>query len=386
MADIWGESVFTALQQYNNNFGTSWDLGANWSNVGTQFETFVNKYLFPKLNETTLININLGNRFDFLAKEDENIGQYSEEYVFLDSIPVNMNLSKREELMLKRNYPQMATKIYSAGIEKKLKFTLNDNDLRLNFITLGDAVSYALGVYRKKLSDINVSEEQEIKAMLVDYALNQTTDKRDVSTVDELFDAISQAILNLQNNSAKYNEATKASGGTIGRHTTTTKLKDIVILTNDTVKTKLLNSHLANTYHNNGIDFTKKIISFDDLGGVYEVLEDVEITSPTTIAFLRSFGDYQSEIGDIFPKHTILTFDITELEEFETEGLVKEIKPETDIFAFIFDIKKLRYKRNSKNLLSDPFINPEFGEVTYWLKYFSRKNMSPFYNSVVIKG
>lgn len=386
MADIWGTTVFTALQQYNNNYGTAWDLGANWSNVGTQFETFVNKFLFPKLNETTLINVNLGNRFDFLAKEDENIGQYSEEYVFLDSIPVNMNLSKREELMLKRNYPKMATKIYSAGVLKKLKFTLNDNDTRLNFITLGDAVSYALGVYRKKLSDINVSEEQEIKAMLIDYALNHTKDVRPATSAEQLFDAVSEAILNLQNNSAKYNEATEASGGTIGRYTTTTKLKDIVILTNDTIKTRLLNSHLANTYHNNGIDFTKKIISFDDLGGVWKVLEDVEITSTATIAFLRSFGDYQSEIGDIFPKETVLTFDVSELEEFASSDLLEEIKPETDIFAYIFDIKKLRYKRNSKNLLSKPFENPEFGDVTYWLKYMSRKNISPFYNSVVVKG
>ncbi len=58
-------------------------------------------------------------------------------------------------------------------MHKKQKFTLNDNDNRLNWQTLGDAISYAVRVYRKRISDINVSEESEIKAMLVDYALNQ---------------------------------------------------------------------------------------------------------------------------------------------------------------------------------------------------------------------
>ena len=75
----------------------------------------------------------LGNRFEWLAREEDFVGQYSEEYVILDTVPVTMNLSKQEELMLKRNYPQMATKLYGQGILKKTKFTLNNNDSRLNF-------------------------------------------------------------------------------------------------------------------------------------------------------------------------------------------------------------------------------------------------------------
>ncbi|PJH64428.1 hypothetical protein, partial [Salmonella enterica] len=118
----------SALRDFNSAHNTSWDWGTNWTNVNTMFETFVNKYLFPKIDETALVNVALGNRFDWLAKEKDFIGQYSEEYVIMDTVPVNMNLSKNEELMLKRNYPKMATKLYGHGVLKKTKFTLNNND------------------------------------------------------------------------------------------------------------------------------------------------------------------------------------------------------------------------------------------------------------------
>ena len=54
----------TALQNFNSDFSTSWEWGSNWTNVESQFETFVNKYLFPKLNETSIANVALGNRFE----------------------------------------------------------------------------------------------------------------------------------------------------------------------------------------------------------------------------------------------------------------------------------------------------------------------------------
>ncbi|WNM55575.1 major head protein [Staphylococcus phage S-CoN_Ph35] len=147
-----------------------------------------------------------------------------------------MNLSKSEELMLKRNYPQMATRLYGSGIVKKQKFTLNNNDVRFNFQTLGDATNYALGVLRKKISDINVQEEKEIRAMMVDYAINQLQDsnRRTASSKEDLTERVFEAILNMQNNSAKYNEVHKASGG-VGQYTTVSKLKDIAILTTDSL-------------------------------------------------------------------------------------------------------------------------------------------------------
>lgn len=373
-----------AIKNFNSDYNASWDIGENWSNVGTKFETFVNNYLFPKINETSLINIDLGNRFDWLAKEIDFIGQYSEEYVILDSVPVSMNLSKSEELMLKRNYPKMATKLYGSGILKKQKFTLNDNDVRLNFLTLGDGVKYAVAVYKKKLSDINVMEEKEIKAMIVDYALNHTNDTRTVASRDDLFNETFNAILNIQNNSEKYNESNKASGGTIGRYTTTTSLKDVVILTNDRMKTFLLDTKIANTFQVAGLDLSDRIISFDDLGGVYKTNEDITITSEKTLNFFRTFGDYQVVLNDIVPEGSTITFDVSELEEFK--GKVTEIKPESDMFVHIFDVNKLKYRRNTKDMLKKPFNNPEFNEVTYWIHYYSFKSVSPFYNNISIVG
>ena len=38
-----------SLKMWNTDKNLAWTLGTNYSNVGTQFETYVNKYLFPKL-------------------------------------------------------------------------------------------------------------------------------------------------------------------------------------------------------------------------------------------------------------------------------------------------------------------------------------------------
>lgn len=376
--------AISALQQYNRDYSAAWTFGMNWSNVANGFETYVNKYLFPKLNETALVNVALGNRFEWLAKEIDFISQYSEEYVILDTVPVNMNLSKNEELMLKRNYPSMATKLYGQGVLKKTKFTLNNNDVRHNFLTLADATKYALGVYKKRISDINVSEELEIKGTIMEYALNHAKEVRTVASRDELFTAVFEGILNIQNNSAKYNEADTASGGAIGRYTTVSALKDVVILTNDSMKTYLLDTKLANTYNVEGLDLSDRIISFDDMGGIWKVIADVTIADQATIDAFRAMGDYQIAIGDLIPTGAVLTFDVSALTEFALK--VEEVKPDSELFAYVFDLKKLRYRRNTKGMLKQPFYNGEFDEITYWLHYYSFKSMSPFYNSILVSG
>ena len=384
IADIIADSTKSSLQDFNHDYGKQWTFGENWSNVNTMFETYVNKYLFPKINETLLIDIALGNRFNWLAKEQDFIGQYSEEYVIMDTVPIAMNLGKNEELMLKRNYPRMATKLYGSGLVKKQKFTLNNNDTRFNFSTLGDATNYALGVLRKKISDINVQEEKEIRAMMVDYALNnlQESNKRIATSKEDLAEKVFEAILNLQNNSAKYNEVNSASGGAIGQYTTVTNLKDIAILTTDSVKSYLLDTKIANTFQMAGIDFTDHVISFDDLGGVFKATEDITLSDDATISHLRAFGDYQAQNGDIIPTGSVFTFDVSALTEFVDK--VEEIKPVDDIFAFIFDINALKYKRNTKGMLKEPFYNGEFDEVTHWLHYYSFKAISPFFNKILI--
>ena len=374
----------SALKQYNHDYSKAWEFGTNWSSVSTDFETFINKYLFPKLNETALHNVALGNRFEWLAKEIDFIAQYSEEYVILDTVPVNMNLSKNEELMLKRNYPKMATKLYGQGVLKKTKFTLNNNDVRHNFLTLGDATRYALGVYKKRISDINVSEELEIKGTILDYALNHVKEIRTANSRDELFTHVFEGILNIQNNSSKYNEADTASGGALGRYTTVSKLQDVIILTNDTMKTYLLDTKLAGTYQVEGLDLSDRIMSFDDLGGIWKITDDVTISEQSTVDKFRTMGDYQVALGDIIPKESVLTFDVSELTEFNTK--VEEVKPPSDLFAYVFDQNKLRYRRSTKGMLKPPFYNGEFDEITYWLHYYSFKSMSPFYNSILVTG
>ena len=376
------QATQSALLQFNNDTQNSWSFGSNWNNQGTSFETFVNNYLFPKLNETLIVETVNGNRFDFLAKEVDFIGQYSEEYVILDTVPISMDLTKNAELMLKRNYPKMASKIYQQGILKKVKFTLNNNDIRLNFLTIGDAIKYALSVYKKRISDINVTEEAEYKAMLLDYALNFTADKRTVTSMQGLFEEISNAILNLQNNSHKHNETSTASGGAIGRFTTTSSLKDLIIVTTDRAKAYLLDTKLANTFQVAGIDLSSKIISFDELGGTYKTNKDIKVTKKIKEG-LEAMGDYQIEIDDIIPQKSIFTFDITKL--FDDDDF-DEIKPDGDYFAMIYDVRGLRYKRCTKGMLKEPFYNGEFDETTHWIHYYSMKAISPFYNKVVIKS
>lgn len=371
-----------ALKNFNSDHGTSWSFGTNWTNVNKEFETFLHDYLFPKINATYEVTEELGNRFDWLAKEVDFIGQYSEEYVILDSIPVGLNLSKPEELMLKRNYPKMATKLYGPGIVKKQKFTLNNNDSRLSFQTLGDATAYALSVYRKKISDINAEEEREIKAMLLDYATRNVAQNRRAMSYDDMVNEIYTAMLNMQNNSELYNEANTASGGSLARYTTVSALEDLVILTTDAAKVHVLNSHIANSFHIEGMDFTKNIISFDNLGGVYRLTKDVTIKSQDTLDKFRAFGDYQIQSGDKLFTDTVLTFD-PKSTDFATDSYT-EIKADTDFFAYVFDLNKLKYRRYTRNLLKEPFYNGEFDEITYWIHYYSFKSMSPFYNSILI--
>src|SRR5699024_282312 len=205
-----------------------------------------------------------------------------------------------------------------------------------------------------------------------------------ISRSNKIFKEVFEGILNIQNNSAKYNEADKASGVSIGRYTTVSALKDVVILTTDSMKTYLLDTKLAGTYQVEGLDLSDRIISFDDLGGIWKVKEDVSITEQATVDKFRAMGDYQIAMGDLIPEGAVLTFDISDLTEFNLK--VEELKPSSDLFAYIFDVNKLRYRRSTKGMLKPPFYNGEFDEITYWLHYYSFKSMSPFYNSILVSG
>lgn len=379
------QALSTSLKEWNTDKNLAWDLGTNYSNVSTQFETYVNKYLFPKLSETLNSNVDLGNRFNFLAKETPYISQLTEEYVVLDSVPIDLNLDREETLLLKRNYPKMATRLYGQGIHKKQKFTLNDNENRLNWLTLSDAIKYATQVYQKRISDINVDEEREFKAMLVDYAMNHVnaTSVKNKQGIEDFTNAIFESVLNLQNNSSAYNEANVASGGAVGRYTTQTPLKDMLILTTDAVKAYLLDTKIANTFQVAGLDLTNHIISFDDLGGNFMTTKPVTLTQED-VNYMSGFGDYQARVGDVIQQGVVFTYDISKAKSFK--DAVKELKPTDDYFAMILDIRGLYYKRNTQKLAPVPFYNGEFDEYTYFMHYYSFKAISPFYNKIVVKG
>ena len=141
---------------------------------------------------------------------------------------------------------------------------------------------------------------------------------------------------------------------------------------------------MANTYQVNGLDLSDRIISFDDLGGIWKTTADVTVTDQGTLDLFDAMGDYQIRSGDIVPEGSIITFDVSGLTEFA--GFVEEVKPTSDLFAYVFDVNKLRYRRNTKGMLKQPFYNGEFDEITYWMHYYSFKSMSPFFNSILVTG
>src|SRR5699024_1055233 len=132
------------------------------------------------------------------------------------------------------------------------------------------------------------------------------------------------------------------------------------------------------------LDVSDRIISFDDLGGIWKVTEDITIAEQDTLDKFRAMGDYQISMGDIIPEDSVITFDVTGLTEFDLK--VEEVKPDSDLFDYVFDINKLSYRRTTKGMLKQPFYNGEFDEITYWLHYYSYKSMSPFYNSILVSG
>ena len=369
--------VSEALKTYNLDKGTNYSFGTSWNKVSSDFNDLVSNYLFPKLNETTLVVKPLGNRFEYLAVEEDNIAQYSEEYVILDAIPVNLNLNKSRMTMLNTNYPKIANVIFGTGMFKKLKFTLNDNYARRNFNTLKDAINYALGVYTKRVSDINVNEESELKAMLIKYATTETKDKRQANDINDLIEKTYIALLNIQNNSSAYNECSKIVNIP---YTTQTNLENVLIITNDVVKYQILNTKIANTFNSAGLDITKHIISFDDFNNIYEVKTDIT-TTKKEVEYLQTLCEHEISVGDVIPKGTLICINDPELEKVNTAFEHIDVKKD---FVYIIDENKIKYKRNTKNMLKS-FDNPEFNEINHWLHYYTKKTISPFYNNVFIQ-
>ncbi len=65
-----GQTIVNTLQQFNGDNGKAWTWGTNFvrgkNDTGIKiadFDNYVNNYLFPKLNETMIIESANGNRF-----------------------------------------------------------------------------------------------------------------------------------------------------------------------------------------------------------------------------------------------------------------------------------------------------------------------------------
>lgn len=381
MANALTQIASEALSQFNETYDKNWSFGTNYTSEGTDLDVFFNKVLFPKIAETNAIIPKNGNRFNWLVKEVDLISQLSEDYVILDSIPIGLNLNKSGMIMFETNFRRMASKLYNVGNIKKSKFTINNNDMRLRFSTLGDMVKYALSLYQKSISDINIAEEAETRGMIVDYLLNEANEQRPATSMEEVSEKSFEAILNLQNNSAKFNETNKASGGHLGRFTTVSSIDDLIILTTDKVKQFMLNTNVANTFQIAGLDPTDRIMSFETLGGNWVTTDDITVDQDI-LSYLKLYGDYETDLGDTILKGAMFTMDISEVGAFV--GKVQEIKPQTEYFAGILDIRSIRLRRNTQGMLQPPFRNSENGNVNHWLHYYTQKNMVPFYNKITI--
>ena len=381
MANVLTQIASEALSQFNETYDKNWSFGSNYTSEGTELDVFFNKVLFPKIAETNAIIPKNGNRFNWLVKEVDLISQLSEDYVILDSIPIGLNLNKSGMIMFETNFRRMASKLYNVGNIKKSKFTINNNDMRLRFATLGDMVKYALSLYQKSISDINIAEEAETRGMIVDYLLNEANEQRPATSMEEVSEKSFEAILNLQNNSSKFNETNKASGGHQGRFTTVSSIDDLIILTTDKVKQFMLNTNVANTFQIAGLDPTDRIMSFETLGGNWVTTADI-IVDQDILSYLKLYGDYETALGDTILKGAMFTMDISEVGAFV--GKVEEIKPKTEYFAGILDIRSIRLRRNTQGMLQPPFRNSENGNVNHWLHYYTQKNMVPFYNKITI--
>lgn len=380
MAKTLTELVKESLQEFNTKNGKTFDFGQSWYNVSNDFNDYVTNYLFPKLNESEIVVKPLGNRFEFLAQEVENFGALTEEYVILDSVPVNLDLNKERTLLLNTNYPKIANKVYGCGKNKKMKFTIDDSFLRRNFNTLKDAIDFALAVYSKKISDINVIEENEIKSILLYYAKNYTSLKKTVLSVDDLINQTYISLLNIQNNSSLYNECNNIIDIP---YTTQSKLDDILIITSDELKYKILDTKIANTFDSKGLDITKHIISFDTFNNMFITKKDIKVTQDIK-TFLNKLGDYQVELNDTILKDTIFFIQSDKLQKeflkLSTDFSQIEIN---DNFVYILDINKIKYKRNTKDMLKK-FYNAEFNETNFFIHYYTKKTISPFYNNIFI--
>lgn len=379
-------AVEASINQWNQTQGASWTKGTNWSNVGTDFETFVHKNLFPKLTETIQNLPKIGNPFQFLARERNIVGQYREEFAILDKVPTGINLNTDGELLLNPEYPKIKTRLYQNGFRRKLKFTIDlSGDITQNFLSLEDGIDYVIGEYVSSLNSINITEMREMFGGIVDYLHNNITSyqRKTVTSLDEAVTATYNLISSMQIPTSGYNEGMTAAGPSVGRLTRKTPLERMMIICSVNARTFLLNTQIANSFQIAGLDITDHIMAFPtidetpDMDGVYKITKKVTLATQTDVDFLKAMGMYNVRIGTVFNIGTVFTFDIKTLTDFK--GNFEQIGLKDDNDILVIDTASIMYDQDTSNFVRT-FENPEIDGVSYYLKYTSTKNISPFTN------
>lgn len=379
-------AVEASINQWNQTQGASWTLGTNWSNVGTDFETFVHKNLFPKLTETIQNLPKIGNPFQFLARQRNIVGQYREEFAILDKVPTGINLNTDGELLLNPEYPKIKTRLYQNGFRRKLKFTIDlSGDVLQNFSNLQDGVDYVIGEYVSSLNSINITEMREMFGGIVDYLHNNITSyqRKTVTSLDEAVTATYNTMSAMQIPTSGYNEGMTAAGPSVGRLTRKTPLDRMMIICSVNARTYLLNTQIANSFQIAGLDITDHIMAFPtidetpDMDGVYKITKKVTLATQSDVDFLKAMGMYNVRIGTVFNIGTVFTFDIKTLTDFK--GNFEQIGLKDDNDILVIDTASIMYDQDTSNFVRT-FENPEIDGVSYYLKYTSTKNISPFTN------
>lgn len=398
MAGELSGAVEASINQWNQTQGASWTKGTAWSSVSTDFLTYVNNNFFPTLTETIQNLPKIGNPFQWLARMKVIVGQYRQEFAAIDRVPTGINLNTDGALLLNPEYPRVKTMVYQNGFRRKIKYTIDlSGDIQQNFTTLEDGINYVIGEYVNSLNSINITEYREMFGAIVDYCHNNLTvyQKKTVTSLDEAITKTFETMQALQAPTSGYNEGMTASGPAVGRLTRKTPLNRMMILCTNAARTHLLDTRIANTFQVAGLDITDHIISFPKISetpamdGVYKVLESsdpdnktvVTITEDDSIAYLHAMGMYNVRKNTTFLEGTVFTFDVSTLKEFKDK--VVQIGLEDDNDIIIIDTASIMYDQDTSNFVTQ-FVNPEIDGVSYYLKYTSTKNISPFTNKAII--
>lgn len=380
------KAIDASLKQFNTSYGRSYTLTTPWTpTVAFDFTNYLANNFFPALSETKFHRNQLGDAFRFVTTNDDNIGAYAQEYAFLDMIPQDLDSSKVTNIFVD-NYKKTMVNVIGSGTYRRMSFTVNPMYTRRVFSTLGEVLAYVVEQYTHCISMINLDEERRKLGTLVNYANTAITKEDQVIEAKDLNDMVSKinlTMMNMQSQTDVYNEATQMLGATASRYTIKTDKSDLMILTTNKVKNYITNSLYPNTWDKEGIDISNMFMTFPKLGMAWKSTEEFQLTEEM-IPQLRALGDDQSESGDLVLKDTMITIDPQKFAPTLADKFTL-IEPDTEDWALLIDAKAIKFSEFTDGMARPPFVNEGVQTSKYYLHYYTRKYISPFYNKAIIK-